>query len=638
MKKHLTRFLAALLAVLLLFGAAPLAALAAGEDISGDFTDENFLFAIRWALGQWGSITAEDCEKITTLFVDNAGIESLAGIEHLTNLSVFDCSGNELTALDFSQNPNLTRLGCGENPLVSLNVRDNPELWQLNCPDTFLTTLDVSKNSEMKILFIPGNHLLGSLDVTNNPLLTELNVAACGLATLDLTQNTQLESLFCQYNSLTSLKLTGLEALVALECSDNQLTSLDLTDCPFLIQFSCENNKLTSLNISKNPALMWLTCGENEISSLDLLGNQILMDLRCGNNVLTQLDLSENTLLQYLDCAENRLTSLDVKINEALVYLDCSNNAISTIDLSANKDLNEANLAGNNLSVLDIRGLTRLRSLDMSKNKIPSLQAIIGLEDANLRKLVYDPPEPGDTDNTKPPQEPNADVSGNITDPDFLAALRKALGKGANTSISTLELQSILALDLSNQGIKSVAGLEYLTGLKTLNLSGNLLEQLDLSANTALTWLDVSNNHLQTLDLTPNRQLQYVNATLNFMEDQSALRFASPAPQNVMFSPQNSYVVTQPTCTASGCVAWTCNHIPPHILQVNEVHPLGHDYQKTVIYPTLTSEGYTQYTCSRCGDSYIEDTTPYVSGKLALRYRENTTWFSDIDQATPELT
>ena len=34
---------------------------------------------------------------------------------------------------------------------------------------------------------------------------------------------------------------------------------------------------------------------------------------------------------------------------------------------------------------------------------------------------------------------------------------------------------------------------------------------------------------------------------------------------------------------------------------------LGHDYVPEVTEPTCTEQGYTTYTCSRCGDSYVTD-------------------------------
>lgn len=40
--------------------------------------------------------------------------------------------------------------------------------------------------------------------------------------------------------------------------------------------------------------------------------------------------------------------------------------------------------------------------------------------------------------------------------------------------------------------------------------------------------------------------------------------------------------------------------------------PTGHHYKEKIVKPTCTSMGYTIYTCTECGDTYISD---YVDSK-----------------------
>ena len=65
-----------------------------------------------------------------------------------------------------------------------------------------------------------------------------------------------------------------------------------------------------------------------------------------------------------------------------------------------------------------------------------------------------------------------------------------------------------------------------------------------------------------------------------------------------------------PTCTVAGgfdsavyCAACGEELSREHV----DVAALGHDYQAEVTAPTCTEKGYTTYTCSRCGDSYMGD-------------------------------
>jgi hypothetical protein len=278
-----------------------------------------------------------------------------------------------------------------------------------------------------------------------------------------------------------------------------------------------------------------------------------------------------------------------------------------------------------------VYGNPALHTLDASMNWMSSPDDVYNLSPGVTTLFIF-----------SPQKFSGENVTAKFADPALLAAVRESMGKEPDGPIGSEDCAQTLSLNLQNKGIRNTAGLEYFTGLKTLNLSGNLLDQLSLAANTALTQLDVSNNHLQTLNLAPNRQLQSVNVSRNFMENQSALRFSSPAPSSVTFNPQNPYVVTPPTCTTGGYGTWTCDHNPPHTLQVNAVRALGHDYRRIVVQPTLASEGYTQCTCSRCGDSYTENITPRISfsynNALSLTYHDNTTLFSDIDRRAPELT
>ena len=65
-------------------------------------------------------------------------------------------------------------------------------------------------------------------------------------------------------------------------------------------------------------------------------------------------------------------------------------------------------------------------------------------------------------------------------------------------------------------------------------------------------------------------------------------------------------VVTAPTCTAAGYTTYTCS-ICGDSYVADEVVALDHTYGTAIIAPTCTVAGYTTYTCSACGDSYVAD-------------------------------
>ncbi|MCD8085029.1 MAG: hypothetical protein LUF28_01630 [Clostridiales bacterium] len=67
-------------------------------------------------------------------------------------------------------------------------------------------------------------------------------------------------------------------------------------------------------------------------------------------------------------------------------------------------------------------------------------------------------------------------------------------------------------------------------------------------------------------------------------------------------------VVTEPTCTAGGYTTYTCS-VCGDTYVADETEATGHDYEAIVTEPTCTVGGYTTYTCSVCGDTYVADET-----------------------------
>ena len=67
------------------------------------------------------------------------------------------------------------------------------------------------------------------------------------------------------------------------------------------------------------------------------------------------------------------------------------------------------------------------------------------------------------------------------------------------------------------------------------------------------------------------------------------------------------------TCTETGLTEGShcsvCNEV---LVAQNETEALGHSYDAVVTKPTYTTGGFTTYTCSACGDSYIGDVVPPI--------------------------
>ena len=145
---------------------------------------------------------------------DADSIKKLTGIGYFTALTYLNCSDNQLTELDVSENKALKELDCALNQLKELDVSKNTALTELCC----------SRNP------------LRKLDVRDNTALTELCCNGNQLTELDVSKNTELKVLQFFENQLTSM--------------DVENTKLDPDDCYGLTVFSAEEN---SYNIEVDP-------------------------------------------------------------------------------------------------------------------------------------------------------------------------------------------------------------------------------------------------------------------------------------------------------------------------------------------------------------------------------------------------
>ena len=186
------------------------------------FPDDNFIAYVELGCDKDhdGTLSQDELNRVTELYVDHANIKDLTGIELFPNLDKLDCKYNNLTRLDVSKNTKLTKLYCESNQLTGLDLSKNTALTELDCALNQLTGLDLSKNTALTVLYCESNHLT-SLDLSKNTELTELNCQDNQLTSLDLSKNTALTKLYCALNQLTSLDLSKNTALTILGCSGN---------------------------------------------------------------------------------------------------------------------------------------------------------------------------------------------------------------------------------------------------------------------------------------------------------------------------------------------------------------------------------------------------------------------------------
>lgn len=89
-------------------------------------------------------------------------------------------------------------------------------------------------------------------------------------------------------------------------------------------------------------------------------------------------------------------------------------------------------------------------------------------------------------------------------------AFRKAVSRydlDGDGFLSAEEAENVVSISMYDSGMKSAGGIEYLTGLKELDCTGNELTELDVSRNARLEILYCGDNRLTELDLSGNPEL-----------------------------------------------------------------------------------------------------------------------------------
>ena len=312
-----------------------------------------------------GEISYEEALAITMIDVDTDNIESLAGIEHMANLTELNCEGpfvmsgyepeegrGKLKTLDVSKNTKLTKLYCGFNQFSSLDLTSNVLLERLRCAGNDLNNLDVSKNTELTRLTAYNNHL----------------------SLIDVSYNTKLEVIDLSNNQIKSIDISKNESLATFNCDDNLLTELDPSNNQKLTNIYCSNNNLSSINVRKNQKLAKLVIIGNSIPQIDLRNNSELTHLFCEKNKISELDLSNNTKLRQLTVNDNSLSSLTVNCCPEIEILNANNNLIKEMDISELTSLSDFYCSGNPLETLYVFD----GQIDAINNKeIPSTTKIV---------------------------------------------------------------------------------------------------------------------------------------------------------------------------------------------------------------------------------------------------------------------
>lgn len=272
-----------------------------------------------------GEIQVSEAEAADLIDVNSDSISDLTGIEAFINLSFLDCSFNNLTSIDVSNNTLLEILNCSNNQLTSIDISNNPDIFQLECRSNNLSTLDISSNLDMTLLY-----------VGNNANLTEI----------DIEDNTDL---------------------AILECSESNLTDLDLSNQPFFISLVCNNSPLLkTINLqngnNENFTFEGIFASNFEnMASLENICIDNIFNKELINTIEQQVgrDIIFTEDCETLNVAEFNNLNIKISPNPTSAFIKITSTiSLQKIQLLNNTGMLLVNISSRNLEEIDLSALS----------------------------------------------------------------------------------------------------------------------------------------------------------------------------------------------------------------------------------------------------------------------------------------
>jgi|GEM_PF-6052970 len=374
---------------------------------------------------------------------------------------------------------NLTHLQASYSDLTTIDVSNSVELQELWVTDGILTEIDVTSNTNLIKLGVSANNISETVDVSQNLLLEWLIIGYNPITNLDVMSNTSLWNLWVPGTQITSLDITPNINLQRLDAQYNPGLSLitDPAGYPAMTSLNLSGTGLSNYNVYAPlfPNLQWLLLNDNSLDKFN--GNNALLveNLFLNNNVIDKLVLSSNTALKQLHTNNNVLTQLDVRNGN-------------------NIELQTLNVTGNLLTCISVDDPTDI-SLPYASWNI-DFGVVLSDNCGAEPEVVLIPDEKFELALIA------LGIDGNIGDP-------------INGSILVTDAEAITSLNVSGSNIVDLTGIEGFVNLTDLNVSGNLLEELDLTENTDIVNLDVSDNFLNNLVINSGRNLETLDISSN---------------------------------------------------------------------------------------------------------------------------
>lgn len=494
------------------------------------------------------------CPHLLQLSIDCTSVSSL-DVTKNPELLILNVSETAVCDLDLSNNTYLTELYCGhsgawmnEYKFETLDVSILPNLQRLFCQDNNLTELDVSKNLLLTDLYCNGNKLT-SIDISNNPAILNLNISnnLMDFASMPLPRETFIEYLYYQkpfvlqrsypvnseFDFSPKVIIPDSETWFALfacrEDADGNPVKEELPE----EYYTFENGKVKLLKSSADSLYMAFANSlfpdydlqttnfmVKEVEDYGKANKTISMRVRPGTKQLAlgvgignasednpkkfSVDFGDGILKEFTTTTSGipagPNASGDIVKSSALmvVYIPEGDDltafsmdgvGLVSIDVTAAPSLTELKIVKCQLSAIDLSYNTLLRNIDISSNNISTL-------DLYGRHEIFDK-------NFLTSVNASSNALTSVI-PGFHNTARVDLSNNLLEEINLLKASEMIYLDLSNNKLAEVT-IQDLESIKHLDLSHNELSEIIIPDYIDLDYFNLSGNRfpLSTLPESP---------------------------------------------------------------------------------------------------------------------------------------
>lgn len=261
--------------------------------INDAFTDETLLKLLisKCDSNEDGLLTHGEVATLTELSCEGKRINSLAGLELLTNLTTLNCANNNLTEVLGSQIPNVTSLNISNNALIKADLSQCTKLKSLNANGLTIEDIDISACKALTEVFFEGA-TVDNLKMNGLSSVTTASIRG-NIKNLNMSGCKQLQSLDVINIGLHSLDVSNCTSMAQLNCYDNaNLKTLNVKGCSSLQGIMCRSCAFTSLDLSGLATLGTIYCQRNPLKSVTLTGCIALHDFYAHTGQWVNLDLS----------------------------------------------------------------------------------------------------------------------------------------------------------------------------------------------------------------------------------------------------------------------------------------------------------------------------------------------------------